>query len=101
MYLKFNVEYLYFAGLSTFSYFILDSQLFFRSYLAFQWTQKTPYIPSASGISSLPFRVCKLSILPGIYSSAADFRRLKIRAPSPVEIVLGLVLLYRIVDMQL
>jgi hypothetical protein len=32
MYLKFNVEYLYFAELSTFSYFILDSQLFFRSY---------------------------------------------------------------------
>jgi hypothetical protein len=49
----------------------------------------------------LPFWVCKLSIFPGIYSSAADFCRLKIRAPSPVEIVLGLVLLYRNVDMQL
>jgi hypothetical protein len=67
------------------------------SYLTFQWTQKTPNIPSASGIFTLPFRVCKLSILPGIYSSASDFGRLKIRAPSPVEIVL----LYRIVDMQL
>jgi hypothetical protein len=55
MYLKFNVEYFYFAESSTFSPFILDSQLFFLPYLTFQWTQKTPNIPSASGISSLPF----------------------------------------------
>jgi hypothetical protein len=83
---------------NSFSYFILDSLLFFRSYLTFQWTQQTP---PASGISCLPFWVRKLSIFPGIYSSAADFCTLKIRAPSPVEIVLGLVLLYRIVNMQL
>jgi hypothetical protein len=69
--------------------------------LTFKWTQKTPDIPSASGISSLPFLSLQAIYFPGIYSSAADLCRLKIRAASPVEIVLGPVLIYTIVDMQL
>ncbi len=72
VYLKFNVEYLYWGlfsfGFSAFLPFVLD----------LKWTQKPPNIPSASRISGLRPWVCKLSIFSGIYSSAPDFCRLKI-----------------------